>query len=423
MSGFFIAWLGVLCIIALVWLTRHLEISRAQRRERLLGSDSYAGPPDGAPRVSVLVAAKDEEENIEPCVASFCEQDYPDFEVVVIDDRSTDQTPAILRGLQSRFEGKLRVVTVKRLRAGWFGKNNAMREGVAVARGQWLCFADADCRQTSRRTLSMAMSEAVTQGTDFLSVLPVLETRTFWERIIQPVCAAVMVFWYRPEQVNDPKSSAAYANGAFMLIRREVHQAIGGHEGVRTEVNEDMHLARLAKESGFRLQVIQNDDLYVTRMYSTLRQSWRGWSRIFYGCLGTLRRLLLATVILTTFSILPWLSLVTAVIMMVAGGADTALRWPVVAGASLAAVLLQQSVMVRFYRLVRAGAWWSLGYILGAALCWGMLVAAMLKVHGTTRTTWRGTTYRGDRVEPAADILPSERPAGPPAEELGVKTS
>ena len=91
--------------------------------------------------------------------------------------------------------------------------------------------------------------------------------------------------------MNDPKSSAAYANGAFMLIRREVYDALGGHERVRSEVNEDMHLARLTKRMGYRLQVIQNDDLYVTRMYATLGQTWRGWSRIFYGCLGTLRRL------------------------------------------------------------------------------------------------------------------------------------
>jgi chlorobactene glucosyltransferase len=184
MSGFFIIVSVGLGIIALVWLTRHLEISRARRCQRLLSSGSYEGPPGKPPRVSVLVAAKDEEENIEDCMVSLCEQDYPDFEVVVVDDRSTDATPAILRRLESRYNGKLRLVTVQRLRDGWFGKNNAMREGVAVAKGQWLCFADADCRQTSRRTLSMALSEAVTQGTDFLSVLPVLETRTFWERII-----------------------------------------------------------------------------------------------------------------------------------------------------------------------------------------------------------------------------------------------
>ncbi|MHC4235131.1 MAG: glycosyltransferase family 2 protein, partial [Planctomycetota bacterium] len=225
MSGFFIIVSVGLGIIALVWLTRHLEISRARRCQRLLSSGSYEGPPGKPPRVSVLVAAKDEEENIEDCMVSLCEQDYPDFEVVVVDDRSTDATPAILRRLESRYNGKLRLVTVQRLRDGWFGKNNAMREGVAVAKGQWLCFADADCRQTSRRTLSMALSEAVTQGTDFLSVLPVLETRTFWERIIQPVCAAVLIFWFRPDRVNDPKSSAAYANGAFMLIKRQVYGA------------------------------------------------------------------------------------------------------------------------------------------------------------------------------------------------------
>ena len=420
MPGFFIVWLIALGIIALVWLSRHLEISRARRHQRLLSPHSYQGLPQEVPPISVLVAAKDEEENIESCVVSFCEQDYPDFEVVVTDDRSTDRTPEILRRLQSRYNGKLRVVTVKRLRQGWFGKNNAMREAATVATGRWLCFADADCRQTSVRTLSMAMSEALTQGTDFLSVLPVLETKTFWERLIQPVCAAVMIFWYHPDRVNDPKSSAAYANGAFMLLKREVYEALGGHERVRAEMNEDMHLARLAKGAGYRLQVIQNQGLYVTRMYSTLGQCWRGWSRIFYGCLGTLRRLLLAAAVLTTFSILPWVRLIASIFGLMLTGPEAAAGWRVLAIGSAATILLEQSVVMRFYRLVRASPWFSLGYVLGACLCWGMLVNAMFKVRGTMQTTWRGTTYRGHRIETTPEETPLERSADAAPEEFGL---
>jgi len=400
MSGWFAVWLIVLVLVALVWATRHLEISRACRRQRVLSSRSYPGPPEPAPRISVLVAAKDEEDNIEACVRSFLEQDYPDYELIVIDDRSADRTPAVLRALAAEFPDRLRVLRVDRLRPGWFGKNNAMREGVSVATGEWLCFADADCRQTSRRTLSMAMSEAVASGSDFLSVLPVLETHSFWERLIQPVCAAVMIIWYRPEKVNDPDTSVAYANGAFMLLSRRVYAAIGGHERVRTEVNEDMHLARLAKEGGHRLRVIQNDDLYRTRMYSSFGQTWRGWSRIFYGCLRTFRRLSLAMLLLTAFSLLPWISLLAGLVgLAVAGGGGEAAPWHWLAGLAGVVVLLEQSVMLRFYRVARSGRVWSLGYVVGAGLCCGMLFNALLKRLGATGTTWRGTTYRGDRVD------------------------
>ncbi|MCH7814733.1 MAG: glycosyltransferase, partial [Planctomycetes bacterium] len=398
MSGLILFWLATLGLVVLVWLSRHAAINRAHRTHRELGSRSHEGPPADAPRLSVLVAAKDEEDTIEACVTSFCSQDYPDYQVIVIDDRSTDRTPKLLADLCRRYPDKLRVVTVRALREGWFGKNNAMREGVAVADGQWLCFADADCRQTSEKTLSMAMSEAAAGGTDFLSVLPVLETHTFWERIIQPVCAAVMTFWYHPDKVNDPNSTVAYANGAFMLLKRSVYDDLGGHERVRTEVNEDMHLARLAKAAGHRLQVIANDDLYVTRMYTTFSQSWRGWSRIFYGCLGSVGRVLAAIGILTLFSILPWASLVASLIGWFTADTGDSSVWGWMLLASGSTVLLQQSVMFRFYRIVRAEPAWSFGYILGACLCWGMLVNALFKMGGATRTTWRGTTYRGARV-------------------------
>jgi len=429
MSGWFLAWLIVLGVVALVWFSRHFEINRAHRTQRLLGSKSYPEAPSAdAPKVSVLVAAKDEEENIEACVRTFCTQEYPDYEVIVVDDRSSDRTPAILARLQAEYPDRLRVVTVKRLREGWFGKNNAMREGAAVANGRWYCFADADCRQTSTRTLAAAMAEARTNGVDFLSVLPVLEIRTFWERVIQPVCSAVMIRWYHPQRVNDPKTSEAYANGAFMLIRREVYEALGGHEGVRTQVNEDMCLARLAKSGGHRLQVILNDDLYVTRMYSTLGQCWRGWSRIFYGCLDTPGKLLAALVILTMFSLVPWSSLIASAVGLLSavgngsvGGTSgrTSAGWGAIAGLSAVAVVLQQSVMARFYRMVRARPAWSMGYVLGACICWGMLVNAMLKRLGATRTTWRGTTYHGTQVVPPAE--PGPLPVAPPrSEELGA---
>lgn len=396
----FIVWLVLLGLIGLVWLSRHVEVARARHTERVLSSTTYTGSPAAAPRVSILVAAKDEEKNIAACVESFLEQDYPDFELIVINDRSADRTGDILHDFQRRHPQRMRVVTITALRDGWFGKNNAMRAGVEVSTGEWLCLADADCTQTSRRTLAVAVRECQEQGTDFLSVLPVLITKSFWERIIQPVCAGIMMIWFRPEKVNDPRSSSAYANGAFMLMKRGVYDAIGGHEAIKTEVNEDIHMARIAKSKGFRLQVIQNDDLYTTHMYSSLGAAWRGWSRIFYGCLGTFRRLLVALLVLTVFSLGPWISLLIAALGCHGAGIGEAAswwRWMLIASA--ATVTIEQSVIARFYKLVRMPVAYSIGYPLGAVITWSMLVNAMLKLGGTTTTTWRGTTYRADKLD------------------------
>jgi chlorobactene glucosyltransferase len=397
-------WVVLLLLVAGVWALRHLDVSRARRDQRPLDEHSYDGPPDPSPLVSVLIAAKDEEANIETAVRTMMRQDYPRYELIVINDRSTDRTRGILDRLEAEYavggNGRLRVLHVEQLRAGWFGKNNAMREGVELAKGPWLCFSDADCTQTSPRTLSLAMRHAEENGIDFLSVLPVLEMRSFWERIIQPVCGAIMVFWFHPKRVNNPTHAAAYANGAFMLMNRETYDTIGGHEAVKTEVNEDMQMARRTKQCGRRLTVVQNDRLYSVRMYVGFNQIWRGWSRIFYGCFGTFPRLLVSMLFLVASNIFPYTSAVVAWLVTASRGWPDAGPGRAVVVAASIAVAMQLTVIARFYKLSRVNPWWAPTFIIGAVLCIGILFNSMLKLGGRTTTTWRGTTYRGQKVAP-----------------------
>ena len=409
MSVWFSVWLALAGAVGFMWIVRYAAISRVLRRRRVLSSRTYPSRTESSgevPKVSIVVAAKDEEDNIEACVRGLLEQDYPSFELIVVDDRSKDRTPAILQRLAEDAGSQLRLVTVKTLSVGWFGKNNAMREGVARSCGEWLLFTDADCRQTSRKTLSTAMHEALAEEADFLSITPVLETRTVWERIIQPVCSMALMMWFLPHRVNKRKTKTAYANGAFMLMRRSCYDAIGGHERVRTEVNEDIHMARLAKQMGLRLWVVENDDLYRTRMYDSPRAAWRGWSRIFYGCLGSLTRLSAAVFLLIVFSILPWVSLIVAGFGRITAETGVAGQWTLAVWAWLAVILLEQFVVWRLYALLRAAPGWSLAYMVGALVTLAMLVNAMFKVSGATKTTWRGTSYRGRRLEEEPPTLP-----------------
>jgi len=395
-----IVWTILLALVACVWLSRHLAVNQAQREQIPLNSKSYTGPPNDPPLLSVLIAAKDEEDNIEPAVRTMLAQDYPNFELIVMNDRSADETGPILDKIKAEQpDGKMKVIHIEELREGWFGKNNAMREGVQLARGEWLCFSDADCKQTSNQTLSMALRHAVDQNADFLSVLPRLETQSLWERIIQPVCGAVMVLWFNPKNVNNPKHPAAYANGAFMLMKRNCYETIGKHEAVCTEVNEDMHMANYAKQKNQRLVVVSNDDLYTVRMYSRFKEIWRGWSRIFYGCFGTFRQLRLTLLVLATMNLFPYLSAVIAAAKLILDGwTSVGPAWQLVAGASVLCIVLQQSVIVRFYRISKADPRYAPTFIIGAVVCSGMLINAMMKLNGRTTTTWRGTTYRGHNV-------------------------
>jgi cellulose synthase/poly-beta-1,6-N-acetylglucosamine synthase-like glycosyltransferase len=396
MSLLFCLWVGITALALLTWLSRHRQISRAARLMPPLHSRLYEDLPAELPSVSIVVAAKDEASNIGRCLRSLAAQDYPDFEIIAINDRSADRTGEMIDAA-ARDHDHLSALHVDRLRPGWFGKAGAMDQGVRRARGQWLCFTDADCHFVSRRALTVAVGFALEREADFLSVLPVHETNSIWERVIQPACSGVLMIWFNPQRVNDPRRPTAYANGAFILLRRSCYDAIGGYQAVKTEMNEDMHLARLTKEAGRRLVVVTNEDLYTVRMYESLGQIWSGWTRIFYGCFGTVTRLALSLLFVTVFSLLPWVTLLcAAALQWSAPGPSTA--WPVLIWTAAAAGVAQISVMFRFYALNRAPPLYGLLYPVGAAASFAIMVNALLRLVGLGTITWRGTTYRGDQV-------------------------
>ncbi|MCK4602615.1 MAG: glycosyltransferase, partial [Phycisphaerae bacterium] len=306
MSALQIVLTVLLSLVSLVWFSRHLMIWREKRLNELLNDDS-PGPPDESPKISVIIAAKDEADVIETCVRTMLDQDYPNYEVIVCNDRSDDDTAAIVERIAVE-DDKLRLINITDLPDGWYGKPNAMQTGIAASTGEYICMIDADCRQLSRRTLSVAMQHALDCGADLLSVLPVLEMKGFWENVVQPVCSALMIIWFRPDRVNDPAKRTAYANGAFMLIKREAYHAIGTHEAVRQELNEDMHMAAHLKRAGLRLKVIRAEGLYTVRMYTSFGRILRGWGRIFFGTFGTLGRLLVTLAVVLLMSLLTWVA-------------------------------------------------------------------------------------------------------------------
>ena len=381
--------LTILCgLVAAVWATRHVLIWREHRRNNILTPDS-PGPEGDRPRISVFVAAKDEQDNIADCLTSILRQDYGPFDVTAVDDRSTDGTGAIIEDLARR-DGRLHLVQIKELPAGWCGKCHAMGTGIPTTDSPWIVMTDADCRQLSPRTLSVAMRYATDCGADLLSVLPELEMRGFWENIVQPVCSGVMMIWFPPDQVNDPARKNAYANGAFILMKRSTYQAIGAHAAVRDKLMEDMYLAARVKQAGGTLRVVRSRGLYSVRMYTSLGQMLRGWSRIFFGTFGTLPRLAASLGVLLMMGVLPY---VLAIYGLVAGSLDDSTGWLAAGLTGLAAAAIQLSVIVRFYRIVgaRAGLAWT--YPIGCGVVTVALLMAVGKHWPGATVVWRSTHY------------------------------
>lgn len=383
-SGLAIFWFWLTALLALVWLKRHLDINQALR-DPVLERFTAPATDTASPKVSVLVAAKDEQANIARCLDGLLKQQYGDYEVIVINDRSVDQTGEILDDYAARHD-RMRALHVDHLPDGWFGKNNAMRVGVEQAAGEWLLFTDADCNFHADDLITRGVAFARQANVEFLSVLPLLEAGTFWEHVVQPVAGAILVIWNPPKRVNNPDSSAAYANGAFMLMTRAAYERIGGHAAVKATLNEDMHFARRAKRERVPFQVVQGGSLYSVRMYTSLKAIWRGWSRIFYGCFGSFPRLVASLLLLLIASLSPYVTFVGG---LIAGGSAGG----VFAGIAAVTIVAQQSVLWRYYRLAGQHPATALTYPLGSALCVGILLNAMTRAFGV-KTTWRGTAYQ-----------------------------
>ncbi len=387
--------IGLNGFILAVWILRLIVLCSLNRILRPLHGGMYGDAHGDLPAVSMLVAAKDEADNIEACIRSIDRQDYPDLQIVAVNDRSEDGTDRILNQLAENCP-RLSVHHVTSLREGWFGKNNAMREGVERATGQWLCFTDADCEQASARSVQVAMRYALEKNADFLSVLPSHQAHTFWERVVQPACSAVMILWFNPIVVNNPKRKTAYANGAFMLMKRSCYEAIGGHAAVRNEINEDMQMARIAKQKGQRLVVVGNRDLYTVRMYGTLGQIWRGWTRIFCGSFASVAKLWAAVAVLSLFTFVPWATLGLAALLdwFLPERLDIeSLKY-----GALAACGVQLAAMAVFYGLSRVSFLYGLIYPVGAFLSMGTLLNAIRCASGMGEIQWRGTTYRDGAI-------------------------
>jgi cellulose synthase/poly-beta-1,6-N-acetylglucosamine synthase-like glycosyltransferase len=374
----------------MVWVTRHIMVSREKKSGFALSGD-YAGPPAEAPFVNVIIPAKDEGHNIETCVRGWLEQDYPNFRVTVCNDRSEDDTGKIVEAIAAE-DDRLELLNIEELPEGWAGKNHAVWRGAKATDGEWILMTDADCRQTSTRTLSVSMQYALDEKADMLSVLPRLEMLSFWERVVQPVCGGVMMIWFHPDKVNDPARPNAYANGALILTKRSVYEAIGTHEAIRGFLMEDMQLAKRVKQADYRLRVVREQGLYCVRMYDCLRDILRGWCRIFLGTFGTGKRLTISLAVLWIMGWLPYIAGALGLSLAAAGVAPTAWWWACGA-AGVAAAMMQISVIYRFYKLIDAYPHLAWLYPLGCLMASITIASALTRLRSGATVTWKNTVY------------------------------
>ena len=231
----------------------------------------------GQPQVSIIIPARNEEASLGSCLESLVAQTGIPFEIIVVDDHSTDRTREIAQSF-SGLRSAVRVIEAGPLPAGWTGKNNAVAAGAREARGEWLLFTDADTVHLPG-SLAAALSEARENQADLLSYSPEQIAVTFWEMAVLPVVFAELARQYPPSKVSDPNSPEAAANGQYILIRREAYDAVGGHAAIAFEILEDVALARAVKASGRKIRFRYAATRVRTRMYRNFRQLREGWTK------------------------------------------------------------------------------------------------------------------------------------------------
>jgi hypothetical protein len=223
--------------------------------------------------VSIIVPARNEEVCLEACLKSLTAQMGVKFEIIVVDDGSTDRT----REIAASFP-EVQVIAAGRLPKGWTGKNNAVAAGARQAHGRWLLFTDADTVHLPY-SLVRSLGEARRHRAALLSYSPEQELEGFWQQAVMPVIFAELASKYRPAEISDPRSIAAAANGQYLLVSREAYDAVGGHAAVAASLLDDVALAHAVKSHGYRIFFRYGGDAVRAHMYRSFEQMCEGWTK------------------------------------------------------------------------------------------------------------------------------------------------
>ena len=342
--------------------------------------------PDSPPSVAILIPAKDEAGKIRECLDAALAQDYPNLQIVAIDDRSTDGTGPILDEIAAASAGRMKVVHIPTdaLPQGWAGKVNALHASVSHTDAPWLFFVDSDVL-LQRDALSQLMGISLVRKYDAVSLLPRLICNSFIQKLVMPVAAGAWSVMHAVSMTNDDRVNVALANGQVFLIRREPYEKVGGHSHprVRQALAEDVQLMRALKTAGFKTRFFLGYHIAATRMYNSLRQAFRGWARIYA----------------TTNELSPW-RILLAISFLVIGGLSgwAALAWGIYALrwhwllAAVAHAILTVIYLMPSYRWSGNSRWGALLFPIPTAAMFIILMDA-LNLCRTGKFTWRGTSY------------------------------
>jgi glycosyltransferase involved in cell wall biosynthesis len=367
-------WLSAAVFLVVAYTS--IELACGARRIGAL-KDVPPAAAQGAPAVSVIVAALDEADTIEPALRSLLSVDYPDLDIIAVNDRSTDATGSILDRLCGAHP-RMRVLHLDSLPAGWLGKNHALHRGALLARGEYLLFTDADVIFDAG-AIGRAVSYCERHRVDHLTLLFDVVARPLLLRMLMISFAINFMARFKPWKVNDSPRHFLGAGG-FNMVRRKAYVEIGGHAAIPLAVLDDMVLGKRIKSKGYRQHVLQGQGMVRVEWYRNAGDMARGMRKNIFAAFDyRIANLAAATLLILALRVWPWAAL------FVTDGATRAVNAAtVLVGLALCADLLRASGWG--YRCMVFAPIVSLAEL---AIWWRGCVVVLLR----GAIEWRGTRY------------------------------
>ena len=361
---------------------KSFDLVARQRDIEIVGDSASSWPS-----LDIIIPVKDEEGHIADTLETIVGQHYPNPRILVVNDRSSDNTAGVVQSWQNRYP-EIRRFDVRQLPVGMFGKPHALHSVAPHLQGEYLAFVDSDL-SLHPRCLTTLVRHMVNNGYDWMAAAGKPDLSGFWERVIIPVCGAAAMAWYQPRKINDPKWDNAMGT-ALIICRRSAYDALGGHRVVLTAYDEDSELIRIAKRAGHRIHFAVVPRLYSQRYYGGLRRTIAGATRTFAGGLKRAWRVLYTINALNFISLLPIGILALLLVVWAAGGSiPLAGLWASLATTHLVIAWLLARLVYR--EVGQPDMAWL--HPLGSAMCIYICAKSLDQLVRRKEFTWRGTAH------------------------------
>lgn len=376
-DGLWIAWVLLFCLGG--WITHALLMMRTTRILRSLESMTHPEPSQW-PCLSVIVPALNEQDTIEAAMQSLLAEDYPNLQILLINDRSTDQTGAIIDRMAAQ-DSRITPIHIHTLPEGWLGKVHALHQGMLQARGEWVLLTDADVHFRPG-TLRKAVAFAIAEQRDFVTALPDIQTRSFWLQATAMALGELMGIAAKIWEIGQPHSQSFAGVGPFNLIRRSFFEHTPGFSWIKMEVSEDLGIGLMMQQAGARMAIFNGRNQLLWTWYPTLRDMFKGLEKNIFPLIGQYRY---STAL--TFSVLLWLTVLAPFAAFFPHG----ISWLWIVGA--VALSLHFVYAYVYSRWLNFPVWAGIFLPVGKLILSVILLNSAWMCWRRNGVVWRGTLY------------------------------